>query len=42
MGIPYRVVVSDKTLAEDKVELKNRATGETKLLTLAEFQNKLA
>jgi len=42
MGIPYRVVVSDKTLAENKVELKNRATGETKLLTLAEFQNKLA
>ncbi len=42
MGIPYRVVVSDKTLAENKVELKNRVTGETKLLTLAEFQNKLA
>ena len=42
MGIPYRVVVSDKTLAENKVELKNRQTGETKLLTLAEFASKIS
>ncbi len=41
MGIPYRIVVSDKTLAEDKVELKDRKTGETKLLTLNEFTSKL-
>lgn len=41
MGIPYRVVISDKTLAENKVELKNRSTDETKLLTLAEFTSKL-
>lgn len=41
MGIPYRVVISDKTLAENKVELKNRSTDETKLLTLAEFASKL-
>lgn len=42
MGIPYRVVISDKTLAENKVELKNRKTGDTKLLTLDEFASKLA
>jgi prolyl-tRNA synthetase len=42
MGIPYRVVISDKTLAENKVELKNRQTGETKLLTLSEFASKLS
>lgn len=41
MGLPFRVVVSDKTLAEDKVELQVRATGEIKLLTVAEFINKL-
>lgn len=34
IGIPYRVVVSDKTLAEDKAELTNRMTGETKLVDL--------
>ena len=42
MGIPYRVVISDKTLAENKVELKNRLTNETKLLTLEEFASKLS
>ena len=42
MGIPFRVVVSDKTLAENKVELKNRITNETKLLTLEEFASKLS
>ena len=34
IGIPYRIVVSDKTLAEDKAELTSRATGETKLVDL--------
>ena len=42
MGIPYRVVISDKTLADNKVEIKNRQTGETKLLTLTESISKLA
>lgn len=41
LGIPYCVVVSDKTLAEGKVELTNRATGEKSLLTLADFTAKL-
>lgn len=34
MGIPYRVVVSDKTLSEGKAEVTTRATGETKLVDL--------
>ena len=34
MGIPCRIVVSDKTLAEGKAELSVRATGETKLVDL--------
>ena len=34
LGIPYRVVVSDKTLSEGKAELTSRATGETKLVDL--------
>lgn len=42
MGIPYRVVVSDKTLADNKVEIKERKTGEIKLLTLDEFISKLS
>lgn len=42
MGIPYRAVVSEKTLADDKVEIKNRRTGEKKLLTLNEFISKLS
>ena len=31
MGIPYRIVVSDKTLAEGAIEIMERASGETKL-----------
>ncbi|MBQ3325961.1 prolyl-tRNA synthetase [Candidatus Saccharibacteria bacterium] len=34
MGIPHRIVISDKTLAEEKVEQTYRQTGEQKLLTL--------
>ena len=42
MGIPYRVVISDKTLTESKVEIKNRQNGEIKLLTLEDFVSKIA
>ncbi|MDO5480214.1 MAG: His/Gly/Thr/Pro-type tRNA ligase C-terminal domain-containing protein [Candidatus Saccharibacteria bacterium] len=35
MGIPYRIVVSDKTLSSGKAELTSRATGETKLVDLS-------
>ena len=38
MGIPMRVVISDKTLADNKVELTDRQTGETKLLTIDELK----
>jgi len=41
MGIPYRVVISDKTLANNQVEITTRATGETKLLTFTDFVAKL-
>lgn len=33
IGIPYRVVVSEKTLSQDKVELKNRKTDEIKMVS---------
>lgn len=45
IGIPYRVIVSDKSLAENKLELKNRITGEVKMITeeelleIIEFKN---
>ena len=41
LGIPYRIVISDKTLAEDKVEIKKRTESDAKLLPLAEFVAKL-
>lgn len=34
MGIPYRVVISDKTLAEGKAEVTERATGESRLIPI--------
>ena len=34
MGIPYRIVVSDKTLANGQAELTNRATHETTLISI--------
>lgn len=36
IGLPYRIVVSDKTLQSQEVEVTKRATGETKLI---EVQN---
>lgn len=35
IGLPYRIVISDKTLAEDAVELTNRYTGEKQMVKLA-------
>lgn len=32
LGMPWQIVVSEKTLSENKVELKDRRTGETKLV----------
>ena len=41
MGIPYRVTVSDRLLADAKFEFTVRATGATELLTRAELLAKL-
>ncbi len=41
IGIPYRIVVSEKLLAENKVEYKNRATGGQENLAIEEVINKL-
>ena len=37
MGIPYRVVISDKTLANDEAEVVNRQTGETSFVKISEL-----
>ena len=37
MGMPYRVVISDKTLAEDSAEVTDRRTGESKLVKISEI-----
>ena len=37
IGIPYRIVVSDRNKNSDKFEFTDRATGETKELTLEEL-----
>ena len=37
MGMPYRIVISDKTLAEDCAEVTNRSTGESKMVKLADL-----
>jgi prolyl-tRNA synthetase len=34
IGIPYRIVISDKTIAEEKVELKHRIDGKTEMLSV--------
>lgn len=36
-GLPYRVTISERLLAENKVELTRRATGETSILTRDEL-----
>lgn len=37
IGIPWRMVVSEKTFAEEKVEVRRRGEKETRLLTLHDF-----
>ncbi|MBR0479766.1 prolyl-tRNA synthetase [Candidatus Saccharibacteria bacterium] len=41
IGLPYRVVISDKTLSEGEVELTERKSGETKRLKLDELAKTL-
>ncbi len=38
IGIPFRVVVSEKTLASGKFEVKNRATGEVLMVAEKDFK----
>lgn len=42
IGIPHRLIVSGKTMAENSVELKNRKTGETSLVPLTEITYKFS
>jgi prolyl-tRNA synthetase len=39
IGIPLRMVVSEKTLAEKSVEVKKRSEGKTKLIKINEIKN---
>jgi prolyl-tRNA synthetase len=41
MGIPYRVVMSEKTVAAGKIEVKHRTSTEVKLLDADEFVKQL-
>ena len=41
IGIPYRIVISDKTLEEGAIEITNRANGETKLVKIEEIEKSL-
>ncbi|MBQ9029686.1 prolyl-tRNA synthetase [Candidatus Saccharibacteria bacterium] len=38
IGLPFRLVISDKTLADNSAELTNRQTGETKLIPLSDLK----
>ena len=42
MGIPYRIVISDKTLENDEVEITSRLTGQSEMLPLDTFSKKFA
>lgn len=42
LGIPYRIVVSDKTVAERKYEVKARTEGESRLLSFEEVTKLIA
>ena len=37
MGMPYRIVISDKTLAENSAEVTDRRTGDSKLIKISEL-----
>ncbi len=40
LGIPYRIVISDRLLPEGKVELVERKTGQTELVTFEELEKR--
>lgn len=41
IGIPKRVIISEKTMKEDSVEIKDRATGVAKMVKLADLGKEL-
>jgi prolyl-tRNA synthetase len=41
IGLPTRILVSDKSLSEDKVEIKDRATGRVELIKIGELESYL-
>lgn len=41
IGLPWRVLISNKTLGQDKVEVKKRDQVETEMLSIDELTNKL-
>jgi len=38
LGMPYQIVVGEKNLAENRLELKNRATGEVKMISESDLE----
>lgn len=41
MGIPYRIVISDKTLKNNQAEVTVRATGETRMINLDKLEQEV-
>ena len=41
LGMPYRVVVSNKTIEQNKIELKSRIGSDSTLITIEELKNQL-
>jgi prolyl-tRNA synthetase len=41
IGCPYRVIVSEKTLAQNKVEVKRRDSDEVEMLGVEDFIKQL-
>jgi prolyl-tRNA synthetase len=42
MGMPTRIVISEKTLANNQVEVSNRSTGEVKMVKIEEIFSAVA
>lgn len=42
IGIPYRLILSKKTLAEEKIEVKKRSENEARLVTESQFYENLS
>ena len=42
IGVPWQIIVGPKSLAEGKVEMKRRSTGERELLPIGDVAARLA